>query len=278
MRLQVGLVAAQLYPADAPLTHQPFRVAGDGNCFFRAASLALTGCTEGEHVKLRKQVAQELQHNAISIASSIVAKAKFCACNMKTYSLLVGSMLHDDTLDTFTSTMDCGSYTVEESLSRALVEEGKKTVLDGRWCGIHHIWTLANDLKRPIYVHYPEVNKRIRPFFNTFVQPIHIMWSSLSLPISLQGNVELNHFVPLLPMSSVDQSEGFTEGRGRKRKLSETLPRSISSTASLSKNIRQYDDTSRKTTSPSKKMNQTKIHNTLTSWLATTPKERKDDK
>ena len=66
----------------------------------------MTGCTEGEHVKLRKQVAQELQHNAISIASSIVTKAKFCVCNMKISNLLVGSMLHDDTLDTVTSTMD----------------------------------------------------------------------------------------------------------------------------------------------------------------------------
>ena len=120
------------------------------SCFFCAASLALTECTEGEHVKLRKPVAQELQHNAISIASFIVAKAKFCACNMKTSSLLVGSMLHNDTLDTFTSTMDCGSYTLEESLSRASMEEGKKTVLDGRWCGIHHIWAMANALKRPI--------------------------------------------------------------------------------------------------------------------------------
>ena len=52
--LQVDLVAAQLCPADAPLTYQPFQVAGDGNFFFHAASLALTGCTEGEHAKLRK--------------------------------------------------------------------------------------------------------------------------------------------------------------------------------------------------------------------------------
>ena len=75
------------------------------------------------------------------------------------------------------------------------------------------------------------------------------MRSSLSLPISLQENVELNHFVPLLPMSSVDQSEGFTEVRGRKWKLSETLPRSTSTAASRSKNIPQYDVISRKATS-----------------------------
>ena len=49
------------------------------------------------------------------------------------------------------------------------------------------------------------------------IQPIHITWSSLALPISLQENVELNHFVPLLPMSSVDQSEGFLEVRGSKK-------------------------------------------------------------
>ena len=33
MSLQVDLVAAQLYLADAPVTHQPFQVAGGGNCF-----------------------------------------------------------------------------------------------------------------------------------------------------------------------------------------------------------------------------------------------------
>ena len=55
MSLQVDLVAAQLYLADAPLTHQLFQVAGDGNCFFRASSLALTGCTEGEHVSFESK-------------------------------------------------------------------------------------------------------------------------------------------------------------------------------------------------------------------------------
>ena len=150
MSLQVDIVAAQLYRPDAPLTHQPFQVARDGNCLFSAASLALIACTDGEHVKLRKQVAQELQHIAVSIASFIVAKVKFSTYNLKISNLLVGSMLHNNTLDTVTSTMDCGSYTLEESLSKALAKKGEKTVLDGRWCSIHHIGALANAPKRRI--------------------------------------------------------------------------------------------------------------------------------
>ena len=55
MSLVCDPVAAQLYPSDAPSTHQPVAVEGDGNCFFRAASVTLTGC-EKDHVKLRRNV------------------------------------------------------------------------------------------------------------------------------------------------------------------------------------------------------------------------------
>ena len=108
-----------------------------------------------------------------------------------------------------------------------------------------HLYSLSRSEK----THSAILNTVVQPIQHFGEDSIHIMWSSLSLPISLQENVELNHFVPLLPMSSVDQSEEFTVVRGRKWKLSETLPRNISSTASLSKNIPQYDDTSRKATS-----------------------------
>ena len=72
MNLVYDPVVAQLYPSDAPSTHQAVAVEGDGNCFFRAASVTLTGC-EKDHVKLRQNVREELEEQAEALASSILS-------------------------------------------------------------------------------------------------------------------------------------------------------------------------------------------------------------
>ena len=39
-------VARFLYPNNAPVTHEPVPVRADGNCFFRAMAMSLTGKEE----------------------------------------------------------------------------------------------------------------------------------------------------------------------------------------------------------------------------------------
>ena len=54
----VDPVALQLFPSDAPTHHLPVCVRGGGNCFFRAASLLLTGNEESCHQLLRLETAR----------------------------------------------------------------------------------------------------------------------------------------------------------------------------------------------------------------------------
>ena len=72
MGLVCDLVAAQLYSSDTPSTHQPVAVEGDGNCFFHAASVTLTGC-EKDHVKLRQNVCEQLEEQPEAVASSMLS-------------------------------------------------------------------------------------------------------------------------------------------------------------------------------------------------------------
>ena len=104
----------------------------------------------------------------------------------------------------------------EDSLALAVVKEGNETKKFGSWCGMVQVYGAAAAIGCFINMHYPEVNQRIRPFMNTIVQPsesatsqnndIHIMWSSTTQPATLKGNVQLNHFVPLLPTSATNLS------------------------------------------------------------------------
>ena len=60
MKIEIDQYSQDLVPHDAPDGRLTVRVYGDGNCLFRAASMAVFG-NEDEHVTLRKRTASELQ-------------------------------------------------------------------------------------------------------------------------------------------------------------------------------------------------------------------------
>ncbi len=66
-------VATILYPDDAPVNHVPVAVLGDGNCLYRAASVAVFG-KENEHSNIRANVVKELVENVRYYAQLFVER------------------------------------------------------------------------------------------------------------------------------------------------------------------------------------------------------------
>ena len=84
--LDVDDVAQSIYPDDAEPGMIPVRIAGDGNCLYRAVSLVMYG-TEKRHLELRLRCALELSQNAEYYALQLHSlaqeakksgKTKFC--------------------------------------------------------------------------------------------------------------------------------------------------------------------------------------------------------
>ena len=67
MKIEIDRYSQHLVQHDATDGRLPVRVYGDGNCLFRAASMAVFG-NEDEHVTLRKRTASELQSHLSTYA------------------------------------------------------------------------------------------------------------------------------------------------------------------------------------------------------------------
>ena len=174
--------------------------------------MSLTG-KEENHKQLRQQVAEQLCNKPQAIAAALIEKSS--SCPGVNPSSLIATFLSDESYSVFKAAKEVGKGT-EDSLALAVVKEGNETKKFGSWCGMVQVYGAAAAIGCSINMHYPEVNQRIRPFMNTIVQPlesatsqnndIHIMWSSTTQPATLKGNVQLNHFVPLLPRSATNLS------------------------------------------------------------------------
>ena len=66
-----------LYPNDAQVTHKTVCRGADGNCFFRAVAMSLTG-KEENHKQLRQLIAEQLCNNPQAIAAALIEKSSSC--------------------------------------------------------------------------------------------------------------------------------------------------------------------------------------------------------
>ena len=159
----------------------PADVAGDGNCLFRAVSLALYGC-QTQHVQLRLRAAIEV---------------------------LLNASYYDSTSDVYYE-----PYRVDQSLLltdyRTFVRD---LVRDGAYSDMHTVLAISAVIQKPIQTRWPIVVRDAweSPMTKFVVgrdvpteHPVNILWTIGSTKYAGKGSkINLNHFVPLISRPSV---------------------------------------------------------------------------
>ena len=163
----------------------PRRTLGDGNCLFRATSIAVYK-DETKHAKLRQLVFQEMKENSVWYNKD---DPNFCSPFAND---------HDIMLENF-------SFYIEN------------TPKLNEWCDINHILALSAVLKQPIESYYPNIQSIVSPYSRVVkgrgVQEpenpdtkIKIMWTSTEFPEQI-ADFRPNHFVPLIPLQADVEKE-----------------------------------------------------------------------
>ena len=155
----------------------PLKTVGDGNCLFRATSIAAYN-DESRHRKLRWKVYQEIRDNPTWYDKD---HPKYCSpfandleINLENYSYYCAS-----------------------------------THKDGVWSDINHILALSAVLNTPIMSYFPSVQSTVNSFSRVIIgrnvpkpdnidTEIKIMWTSTEIPKKIENFIP-NHFVPLIP-------------------------------------------------------------------------------
>ena len=154
----------------------PMETVGDGNCLFRAASIAEYG-DERRHEDLRQRVFLEMKENPKWYNKD---DPNFCSPFANNLEIM---------LENF-------SYYIEN------------TPKSNSWCDINHILALSAVLNKPVESYYPRsivhafsriITGRGVKESNDPDTKIKIMWTTTDLP---QQDTEFtpNHFVPLIPL------------------------------------------------------------------------------
>ena len=163
----------------------PIRTKGDGNCLFRAASIALFG-TDTEHESLRYLVGEEMKRYQKWYDKD---HPGFCSplandlhIPLKDYEFYVGKI---DQL--------------------------------GTWSDINHLYALSAVIKAPIESYLPTFSGLTSPYsrlivgrrVRKFTPEIKLMWTSSSVtPQNFEKISEyIDHFVPLLPLRNSATSD-----------------------------------------------------------------------
>lgn len=191
-----------LMPTDIPANLSPKTATADGNCLYFSASIALTGTEVLAHV-LRLLVAAELFLEADFYAGHPYFKENLKKCNYSESTRFAIALSSD--------------YEDVRNRRDVVVEEAKVTCRNGKWGAMLQIMALTSGIGRPIFAVYPDtVNQAVRSFCHGVVKPrmplpkealsqqemILIMWTRTSL-VPQNAALEPNHFVPLIPSSSV---------------------------------------------------------------------------
>ena len=189
--------AQTFMPKDAPPNLVPLVCTPNGNCFFNAVSILLTGnellSTE---LRVRCGIALlQLKDQFINFEGTAVHQL------IKEQIVLYSPFGRTDLV-------------VHQNISSAQVvtvfqSEVINTLTDKCWSGMWQIIGLATALQVPIFSVYPDYNAQIRSIFNTKVEPIigstsdedtiYILWSGNVV----QDQFQPNHFVPLVKKTSI---------------------------------------------------------------------------
>ena len=161
----------------------PCKTTPDGNCLFRAASIAVYG-DESKHVELRKKVFNEMKNNPQWYDKS---DPNFCSPFANDLEILIESY----------------SFYIEN------------TPKSNEWSDINHILALSAVLMSPIESYYPSVGGVCNPFGRLIVgrgvpeveeneTKLAFMWTSTTFPEEME-DFRPNHFVPLIPNKVKDK-------------------------------------------------------------------------
>ena len=156
----------------------PMKTTGDGNCLFRAASIAVYG-DETRHGDLRRRVFLEMKENPKWYNKN---DPNFCSPFANDLDIL---------LEDF-------SYYIEN------------TPKSHAWCDINHILALSSVLNTPVESYYPPIESIVSPYSRIITgrgvkksdEPdtkVKIMWTTTYLPLQVK-EFSPNHFVPLIPL------------------------------------------------------------------------------
>ena len=165
------------------------RTSGDGNCFFRTASILAFG-DESKHLEMRVRIVVEL------------------ACNIE-YHLNVPNV--EERIRVIEEYLLCTSSS--KALDKSLIKEAfkgevRETCKKQNWASHWHVAALPTVIRRPVKVVFPEGSGRIEEIFNDdihprdgrlILEPLVIMWTSTN---PSAGGVP-DHFVPLVPAGEV---------------------------------------------------------------------------
>ena len=176
----------------------PLKTVGDGNCLFRAASIAVYN-DESQHMRLRRLVFQEMRDNP-----------EWYDKDDPNYCSPFGN--------------DLGIHL--ENYSYYFVTTPK----DGVWSDINHILALSAVLNVPILSYFPSNQRAVNSFSRVLIgrnvsstatsdTKIKIMWTSTKAPGRIENFVP-NHFVPLVSYKSDEKYRQYnyqTDVRERKQ-------------------------------------------------------------
>ena len=240
----IDAVAAELCPTTIPADLVPVSVAGDGNCFFRAASVLAHG-HEDCHLEIRTAVMTELDANADLYAKDFIERAKLATRESETdYRNLVSQTLSDDASEVYSAGLR-NSLSVFDAYVAGIKEQARRGRVAGIWCTMLEFGALANVLGRSVKSVYPtEFRFANRVFMGNTYRPwspsslahsssgsgqdtCMIMWSSTSKPIP--GTItQPNHFVPLLQRASSCTSNDVSEWQFPKKRHAFKAPSATS--------------------------------------------------
>ncbi|CAH3142869.1 unnamed protein product [Pocillopora meandrina] len=165
------------------------RTSGDGNCFFRTASVLAFG-DESKHLEMRVRIVVEL------------------ACNIQ-YHLTVPNVeerirVIEEYLLGTSSSKALDTSLIKVAFKGEVRETCKQFNSASHW----HVEALPTVIRRPVKVVFPEGSGRIEEIFNDdihprdgrlILEPLVIMWTSANP--SPRGGPD--HFVPLVPAGEV---------------------------------------------------------------------------
>ena len=167
----------------------PKRTIGDGNCLFRAASIAVYA-DESRHSALRHLVFREMKENPEWYNKD---DPNFCSPFANDHEIMLENY----------------SYYIQN------------TPKTNEWCDINHILALSAVLNTPIESYYPPVQSIVSPYSRVLKgrgvrEPddpdtkFKIMWTTTELPQPIK-DFRPNHFVPLIPITFDNQE--ITSGK-----------------------------------------------------------------
>ena len=162
----------------------PCKTTPDGNCLFKAASIAMYG-DETKHVELRQRVFDEIRNNPNWYDKE---NPNFCSPFANDPEIMIENY----------------SFYIEN------------TPKLNEWCDINHMLALSAVLMIPIKSYYPTVRSNNNPFCRVIIgrgipvvedieTNITIMWTSTIFPENME-DFRPNHFVPLIPHMAKDKN------------------------------------------------------------------------